>query len=145
MKTFGTLEPLFANRLLNELLEAACRGSPRIPFDSDEVSGAIAAVHGLAPRNEAEGMLVAQMVATHSAAMTLLRRLKGTETIAQQDSAVRAATKLLGVYAMQMDVLQRAQGKGWHRVSVEHVHVHSGAQAIVGPVNACRSGQPHSD
>jgi hypothetical protein len=46
---------------------------------------------------------------------------------------------------MQMDVLQRAQGKGRHRVFVEHVHVHSGAQAIVGPVNGCRSGQPHSD
>jgi hypothetical protein len=40
-------------------------------------------------------VLAAQMVATHFAAMGILRRLKGSETIPQQDSNGNLAVKLL--------------------------------------------------
>src|SRR3954451_20055088 len=89
---------------------------------------------GIGPRDETEAMLATQMVATHVAAMALLRRLKGVETIQQQDSAGNLATKLLRTYAMQVEALQRYRGKGQQKVTVEHVHVHSGGQAIVGTV-----------
>ena len=79
-------------------------------------------------------MLATQMVGTHFAAMTLLRRLKGVENIPQQDSAGGLAVKLLRTFTMQMEALQRYRGKGQQRVTVEHVHVHQGGQAIVGNV-----------
>jgi hypothetical protein len=50
--------------------------------------------HGIAPRDEAEAMLAAQMIATHTAAMTVLRH-KTCETIPQQDSAGNLVAKLL--------------------------------------------------
>jgi hypothetical protein len=132
--TFGTADPGFADLMLSGLVNAACDGGPSNPPSAEAINRALAAVTGIGPRDETEAMLATQMVATHFAAMTLLRRLKGAEEIRQQDSAGNLATKLLRTYAMQMEALQRYRGKGQQRVTVEHVHVHQGGQAIVGTV-----------
>jgi hypothetical protein len=42
------------------------------------------------------------------------------------------ANKLSRTYAALLDALNRHRGKGQQKVTVEHVHVHSGGQAIVG-------------
>jgi hypothetical protein len=68
--------------------------------------------------------------------MSALRRLKGAENIPQQDSNGNLAVKLLRTYALQLEALARYRGKGQQKVIVEHVHVHSGGQAIVGAVNS---------
>src|SRR4051812_22534514 len=60
-----------------------------------QLAGAGAALIGIKPADEIEGMLAAQMVVTHNTAMKLLRRLKSVETIPQQDSAGNLAIKLL--------------------------------------------------
>src|SRR5205807_178438 len=96
---------------------------------------------GIRARDEIEGMLATQMVATHVAAMTALRRLKGSETIPQQDSYGNLVIKLLRTYASQVEALQRYRGKGQQKVTVEHVHVHAGGRAIVGTVNPRRAGK----
>jgi hypothetical protein len=56
------------------------------------------------------------------------------ENIPQQDSNGGLAVKLLRTFTMQLEALQRYRGKGHQKVVVEHVHVHAGAQAIVGSV-----------
>ena len=38
---------------------------------------------------------------------------------------------------MQVEALQRYRGKGQQKLTVEHVHVHSGGQAIVGTFEGC--------
>jgi hypothetical protein len=134
--SMGTTEWSFANKILRELINSACAGSNSKPLAEEDVNAAVAAMHGIAPRDEAEAMLAAQMIATHSAAMTVLQRLKGCETITQQDSAGNLANKLLRSYAAQLEALARYRGKGQQKVVVEHVHVHPGGQAIVGSVNA---------
>jgi hypothetical protein len=48
--------------------------------------------------------------------------------------AIVRMVKLLRTYTMQVEALQRYRGKGQQKVTVEHVHVHSGGQAIVGAV-----------
>jgi hypothetical protein len=40
------------------------------------------------------------------------------------------------VFREQLQALQRYRGKGQQKVTVEHVHVHAGGQAIVGNVEA---------
>ena len=45
------------------------------------------------------------------------------------------ATKLTRTYALHMEALDKHRGKGQQKVTVEHVHVHQGGQAIVGTVN----------
>jgi hypothetical protein len=76
----GSLNWPFACKLLDELVNASCQSSATKPLKVNEANGVLAAMHGIAPKDEVEAMLAAQMVATHSAAMTMLRRLKDCET-----------------------------------------------------------------
>jgi hypothetical protein len=46
---------------------------------------------------------------------------------------------------MQVEALQRYRGKGQQKVTVEHVHVNAGGQAIVGAVNSGRKNKEKSD
>ena len=150
---FGTMSDDFQSRSILELLEAACRGNnSTTPFDEADVNGALAAMHGIAPRDETEGMLALQMVATHATAMRVLRQLKGSDNVKQQDSNGNLAIKLLRTYTTQIEALQRYRGKGQQKMTVEHVHVHAGGQAIVGNVTRPEGGgvlkkteeQPHA-
>jgi hypothetical protein len=56
------------------------------------------------------------------------------QTFEGRREALTQANKLSRTYAALLDALNRHRGKGQQKVTVEHVHVHSGGQAIVGPV-----------
>jgi len=88
----------------------------------------------IAPKDAVEAMLASQMAAAHMATMTFARRLSQVETIQQQDSAERAFNKLARTFAMQAEALKRYRTGGQQRVTVEHVTVNEGGQAIVGNV-----------
>ena len=47
---------------------------------------------------------------------------------------INRATKLMRTFVAQMEALTRYRGKGQQKVTVEHVHVNAGGQAIVGSV-----------
>jgi hypothetical protein len=90
---------------------------------------------GLEPRDEIEGMLAAQLVATHNAAMECYRRsMLDNQTFEGRLENLNQANKLVRSYATLIEALNRHRGKGQQRVTVEHVHVHKGGQAIVGSV-----------
>ena len=50
------------------------------------------------------------------------------------------ATKLQRTFVAQIEALQKLRGKGGQKVTVEHVHVHEGGQAIVGNVSHAQGG-----
>jgi hypothetical protein len=50
------------------------------------------------------------------------------------------AGKLSRTFAMLLDTLNRHRGKGQQKITVEHVHVPSGGQAIVGSVSQSGGG-----
>ena len=102
--------------------------------DEEATNFALAVVMGLEPRDEIEAMLGAQMAAVHLATMTFARRLNHVDNLAQQDSAERAFNKLARTFTAQVDALKRYRTGGQQKVTVEHVHVHAGGQAIVGTV-----------
>jgi hypothetical protein len=79
-------------------------------------------------------MLAVQMGAIHQATMMMARRLNHVETIPQQDAAERALNKLARTYATHMEALKRYRTGGQQKVTVEHVTVNAGGQAIVGAV-----------
>ena len=96
---------------------------------------AAAALAGIKPKDEVEGMLAAQMVAAHSATMECYRRaMLNEQTFEGRKESLNQANKLSRTYTMQMDALSRHRGKGQQKVTVEHVHVHAGGQAVVGSV-----------
>ena len=141
LATFGTTSPELQVYLMREVLDAACSGGKSRPYETADLNGIIAAMQGLAPRDEIESMLASQIIATHFAVMRFLRTLKNSETILQQDSNGNIATKLMRTYIAQIEALQRYRGKGEQKVTVEHVHVHAGGQAIVGNVSRPERGR----
>ena len=152
LESFGTTSFDFSDYALQELLDAACRGGSDKPYPKSQINGVVAAMHGINPQDEIEGMLASQMVATHFMAMRRLRSVKNSETITQQDSHGNLAIKLMRTFTAQMEALNRYRGKGQQKMTVEHVHVHAGGQAIVGNVNQPEGGgvqkkteeQPHA-
>jgi len=93
------------------------------------------ALAAMGPTNEIEGMLAAQIVATHSAAMECYRRaMIPNQTFEGRQQNLSYGTKLSRTFASLLESLDRQRGKGQQKVTVEHVHVHQGGQAIVGNV-----------
>jgi hypothetical protein len=90
---------------------------------------------GIQPRDELEAMMAAQLIASHSAAMECYRRaLIPEQTFEGRHEALNQANKLSRSFAVFLEALNRHRGKGQQKVTVEHVHVLSGGQAIVGAV-----------
>ena len=97
-------------------------------------------------------MMAAQLVAAHNAAMECYRRaMIGEQTFEGRRENLAQANKLSRTYAALLEALNRHRGKGQQKVTVEHVHVHAGGQAVVGVVETPGGGdrtkpenQPHA-
>jgi hypothetical protein len=100
----------------------------------------LAVVKGVEPRDQIEALLAAQMAAVHMASMTLARRLAHVDNIPQRDSASNAFNKLTRTFAAQVEALKRYRSGGEQKMTVQHVHVADGGQAIVGNVHAPTEG-----
>lgn len=127
----------FHKRLLDQIVGSLWIGSEFMNEQvGDTLKAAIAALQGINPKGEMEGMLAVQMVATHNAAMECLRRaMIRDQTFEGRDQNLKHASKLLSVYARQIETLDKHRGKGQQKVTVEYVNVEAGGQAIVGDVN----------
>jgi hypothetical protein len=106
------------------------------PDERDKQLGAtVAALAGIEPKDELEGMMAAQLIAAHNAAMECYRRaMIGEQTFEGRRENLAQANKLSRTYAALLESLNRHRGKGQQKVTVEHVHVHAGGQAVVGLV-----------
>ncbi len=131
MGAVGTTSASFLHGLLRQLANAASQGQQ---VSEDDLNFMLAVVKGIEPEDEVESMLAAQMAAIHMATMTFARRLATVETIDQQDSAERAFNKLARTFTAQVEALRRHRTGGEQKVTVEHVTVNEGGQAIVGNV-----------
>jgi len=117
-----------------------------------QLRAATAALIGIGPRDELEGMIAAQLLASHNAAMECYRRAMIPEqSFEGRRENLNQAGKLSRTHAQLLDALSRHRGKGQQKVTVEHVHVHAGGQAVVGMVETPGGGdqtksedQPHA-
>jgi hypothetical protein len=130
-ETLGTADPEFLLGLFGQLAKA---GSPGGKVDKPGLNFMLSVVKRAAPRDQIEAMLAAQMAAVHVATMNAGRKLAQVETVAQQDSAERTFNKLARTFTAQVDALKRYRVSGEPVVSVQHVSVSDGGQAIVGNV-----------
>ncbi len=97
----------------------------------------VAAIGGIDPQDELQGLLAVQMFGTHNLAMTFCRKLfqPGGQTIEAIDTIANRAAQFMKLFMEQAMCLQKLNGQsGQQKVTVEHVHVHQGGQAIVGTV-----------
>src|SRR6185437_5141422 len=80
-------------------------------------------------------MMAAQLIAAHNAAMECYRgAMIGEQTFEGHRENLTQANKLSRTSVVLLEALNRHRGKGQQKVTVEHVHVHAGGQALVGTV-----------
>jgi hypothetical protein len=131
MADMGTSDRDFHQGLIQQI---ATVGARAVRADSTNSNFVLSVVRSVEPRDELEAMLATQMGAIHIATMMLARRLNHVDTIQQQDAAERALNKLARTFAMQIAALKHYRTGGQQKVTVEHVTVNAGGQAIVGAV-----------
>lgn len=149
----GSKHEDFINTLLNQAINTMWVAHSNSEEANKQINAVLVGMMGVNPQDEVEGMLAAQMVALHNASMECFRR-----TMIQEQSFNSRAmnlnhgSKLSRTYAMMMEALSRYRGKGQQKMTVEHVHVYEGGQAIVGNVTHPQGGgvkikkeeQPHA-
>jgi hypothetical protein len=131
MAALGTTDRDFFGGVVRQLGDASSQGGK---VDERALNFMLSVVKGIKPRDQVEAMLATQMAAVHIAALTSAQRLALAETLPGQDSAERAFNKLSRTYATQMEALKRYRSGGEQNVTVQHVSVNDGGQAIVGNV-----------
>jgi hypothetical protein len=139
----------FPTSQLNRLIQASRDTTGNI--DATKLNSMLALIEGAAPQNEVQAALAVQMALTHNASQILMARTLCADKIPQFDSASNAAVKLLRTFALQVETLAKLQRGGEQVVKV--MHVHAGAQAIVGNITHSMPGggdvreicnQPHT-
>ena len=131
MEALGTTSIDFVIGLLTQLGNAGSQGSQT---DESGLNFMLSVIKDIKPRDQLEAMLAAQMAAIHVTTMTFVQRLALVENLPQQGSAGALLNKLMRTYATQMETLKRYRTGGEQKVTVQHVSVSEGGQAIVGNV-----------
>jgi hypothetical protein len=140
MEAFGTPHLQLQNHLLNQAIQTFRGSTTSEGLANDGLvafsNNAMALLAGIQPRDEIEGMLAIQMIGVHNIAMDCLKRaMIVDQTFEGVEANVNRATKMLRTFAMQTEALKKYRSGGQQKVTVEHVNVNKGGQAIVGTVN----------
>lgn len=102
-----------------------------------QIRATVATLAAIDPADVIEGQLAAQLIACNAAAAECYRRaMLGEQTFEGRRENLNQANRLSRTYAALVEALNRHRGKGQQKVTVEHVHVHAGGQAVVGSVTA---------
>ena len=137
----GSLSDRWNNILANQVVQALWLKHSDPGTRDEQYSATVAALIGIGPKDELEGMMAAQLIAAHNAAMECYRRaMIGEQTFEGRRENLAQANKLSRTYATLLEALNRHRGKGQQKVTVEHVHVHAGGQAVVGMVGTPGGG-----
>ena len=148
----GSNSDTFNTLIATQAAEALWSGNSTPEEKSQHMQAVVAGMMGIQPRDELEGMLAAQLFASHNAAMECYRRaMISSQTFEGRKENLNQANKLSRTYAALLEALNRHRGKGQQKVTVEHVHVHAGWQAVVGTIEHAGGGvlekvegQPHA-
>lgn len=130
-EALGTANPDFVNELIQQLANAGSRG-PQV--DPAVVNFMLDVIKGVKPKDQLEALLAAQMAVVHWRFMAFGMQLNQVESLPQQNSAESAFNKLARTFTTQMEALKRYRTGGEQKVTVQHVSVGEGGQAIVGNV-----------
>ena len=104
--------------------------------DSDRRITALGTLTEIGPKGALEGLLAVQLMGVHNAALMFLRNATADgQDIEVRDANVLRAVRLMRLFIEQLEAMARLKGKTREqKVTVEHVHVYEGGQAIVGAV-----------
>lgn len=151
-KIGGSTSDNWNGTLANQAAQALWINNSDAETRNRQCSATVAALAGIGPKDELEGMIASQLIAAHNAAMECYRRaMIGEQTFDGRRENLNQANKLSRTWTTLLQALDKHRGKGQQKVTVEHVHVHAGGKAVVGNVERPGGGdttkteeQPHA-
>ncbi len=144
----GTRSSAWAKHLLGQLANVGAEGRSGEPL-AEGVDAGLAFLNGLAPADEIEAALGAQMFAMHNLAMSMARRAEGVEGFEWKKFTADQANKAARTFAAQVEALSKLRSGGKQQVEVRYIYVDArGGQNIIGSDLGGRDGntnrkQPH--
>ena len=143
-RIFGTEYPQMASRLMGQCLKVLKSDEASDDYPSnDEREFLLSVVAEIQPRDTFERLLSVQMAATHVAMIRSGRWLANSERVDQVQAHYNGYTRLARAYVSQMEALRKHRNGGKQTVTVQHVNVQDGGQAIVG--NVGDRGRAHEE
>jgi hypothetical protein len=135
-QAFGnTLSDEFVSVLLSKLI-SALRPGPHDKLDEATLNAAIAMISSMDLQTELQAMLGVQIVASGFTGLKFLGLSQRHLDEIYIGVYGGYATKLLRLQLDMIQTLDRHRRGNSQTVEVRHVHIHSGAQGVVGIVNA---------
>jgi hypothetical protein len=138
-ETFGTLSEEFADTMMGRII-CGLRPNPYDQLGEATLNAALATVASLRPHSEIEALISVQLVIAGFSAlrmMELSQRHLGEENIAVYGGY---ANRLLKLQNDLLQTLERRRRGNSQSITVKHVHIHPGAQGVVGIVNQGEDG-----
>jgi hypothetical protein len=132
--TFGTLSEEFADTMLGKIISGLRPNAYDILAEAT-LNAALATVASLRPETEIEAMIAVQLVIAGFSAlrmMELSQRHLGEENVVIYGGF---ANKLIKLQNDLLQTLDRRRRGNSQSIVVKHVHIHPGAQGVVGIVN----------
>lgn len=130
---FGSVEHGFIDMLQMQLLNATGAKAGDQYEIKRAVDQSMAFMAGVAPENEIEASLAAQMYAVHSAAMNVSRLMHKAEMRDQYRDYGSLLVKTTRTFAAQVEALAKLRSGGKQQVEVRYVYVDArGGQNIIG-------------
>jgi hypothetical protein len=133
--TFGTLSEEFADTMMGKIISGLRPNAYDILAEAT-LNAALATVASLRPETEIEAMIAVQLVIAGFSAlrmMELSQRHLGEENVAIYGGF---ANKLIKLQNDLLQTLDRRRRGNSQSIVVKHVHIHPGAQGVVGIVNS---------
>jgi hypothetical protein len=138
-EAFGnTLSDEFVEVLLGKLMELL-RPNPFDNLQEPTLNAALALIDSLQPRSEMEALMALQIVATGLSGLRFLRESQLIEIYGGY------AMKLLKMQNELLQTLDRHRRGYKQSVQARDVHIHSGAQGVVGIINSGNDGRGRHD
>jgi stress-induced morphogen len=141
-EAFGnTMSDEFVEVILGKVVEAL-RPGLLAKLEESTLNAALALIDSMQPQSELQALLAVQIVATGFSGLQLLQQSQQHMMAAYIEVDGSYAIKLFRLQAEMVRVFERCRRGNKQTVEVRHVHIHSGAQGLVGIVNA---GVPETD
>jgi hypothetical protein len=135
-EAFGnTLSDEFVDVMLGKVVEAL-KPTPWDQLEEATLNAALAIIASAHCRSELEALLAVEIVATGFAGLRFLRQSQKHMTEDYINTYGPYANKLLRLQLEMIQTLDRHRRGHKQTVEVRHLHIHSGAQGVVGIVNA---------
>jgi len=141
MQAGGVKDPNLAARIIDQMSRIQAPWSFGYPNEGFQF--AVEMLSEMKPESVTEAMLATQMVGVHHAALALLHKAAFSgQNPERVESNIALASRLMRLFEEQTGAMARLKGKvGQQSVTVKHVHVYHGGQAIVGAVGSAELNQ----